>query len=171
MERFSLIDEDLVNAALSAYEVSKAVEPDADALRVAISAALAKHEQRVQARIARAANAYAQALQERTGADEDDPGPQAMREFAGSLMMELPGDDYVYEPEQGDVVEVSLVGELQLETDTCPNCGHEHGSLMWGVTDRYTNNQFWFEDVEFSKARVRVVMRGSDFDGIPLESV
>lgn len=170
LEKFTVIDEDILQAAVDAYNVQKIVEPDKDAVRTALAASLAKFERRVQERIGRGAFAYAEALQERTGADEDDPGPQAVREFASSLMMELPGDDYTYEPEEGDVVEISLVGELQLQSDECPNCHHELGTMEWGLTDRYTGNQYWFEDMDFSKARVRVVMRGVDFDSVSLDS-
>ena len=168
-EKFSLIDEDIVKAAIKAYEAQKVVEPSEDAIRTALSASLVKFEQRVQERIGRAAFAYAQALQDRTGVSEDEPGPQAMREFASSLMMELPGDDYTYEPSDGDIVEVSLVGELELDDDECPNCHHDLGGVNWGVKDRYTGEQYWFTDIGFSQARVRVVMRGDDFDGVPVD--
>lgn len=169
MDKFSLVDEDIVKAAIDAYEVQKLVEPDSDGIKTALRAALTKYEQRVQERIARAVLAYSEALQNRTGALKDDPGPQALEEFAGSLLMEIPGDDYVYEPEAGDVIEIALVGQLQLEEDVCSNCGFDHGSKEWGLTDRHTGNQYWFSDRDFTNARVRVVMRGTDFDGVPID--
>lgn len=169
MDKFSLVDEDIVNAALETYAVENLLEPNSDAIRTALKAALAKFEQRVQERIARAVFAYSEALQSRTGATVDDPGPQALQEFAGSLLMEIPGDDYVYEPEAGDVIEIALVGELSLEEDVCSNCGFDHGSKEWGIFDRHTGNQYFFSDRDFSSARVRVVMRGTDFDGVPVD--
>ena len=163
---FPPVDEDLLKVALDTYSLETMVGDDVHehALRKALSASLIRFEQRVQERIARAAFARANASQDRLDLSSDDvlTYSAALTEFGNSLMETIPSEADNYEPEDGDIVEISLVGEISLNGEDCPNCGHELSSFDWSVSDRYTGAEYWFNDVDFSKAKVRVIKKNED---------
>lgn len=86
---------------------------DPDALKLALEAGFHERELLTVLRIVEAARAYAWAMHD---ADSDMSGQEAILDFARMIEEELP-PAVEYKPKPGDIVQVTMIGEVFLEDD------------------------------------------------------
>lgn len=153
------IDEDIIRAALDTYQLERAVDPDKEAIEAALEAGFFEIERRVIERIATAAEELAAHIM-----DEEEPseeGAAALEIFAYELRETIPTVDKDYIPQDDDIVEVTLVGEVTVFAQECPECGAEVEKFTWSVLDNATGTQYFFDPKEMKdNLRVRLVSRG-----------
>lgn len=159
------VSPDALKAALETYELESALAAglNEEALKAALAAGIRAHEQQVLARVAGRAETYAREIEAADG-DEDGMPPEAaaLAWFAHKLRQEMELDPSgPYEPEAGDVVEVTITGPVTTWHDLCSGCGQmsdRHNN--WSVADDHTGQDFVFQPG--SKANVRVLARARD---------
>lgn len=149
---------EVVKAALETYALELGLHPGvahAEALEAALAAGIRANEQRIRARIADQAETYAREM----SAAEDDPDGEpafavALAWFASKVRDEMELDpSEEYEPTDGDVVEVTLVGEVSTGSV---------GVHAWGLVDDYTGLEFLFPVIEGVTPQVRVMSRAKE---------
>lgn len=152
------IDEDIIKAMIQTYELEKALDPDAQALEAALEAGYVELERRVTERIATAAEELAEHI-----LAEDEPseeGSAALEIFAYELRQAIPFVDKAYEPQDDDIVEVTLTGEVTVYEAECPACGTDIEKKTWSVTDRATNAEYFFDPLDTDGLKVRLISPG-----------
>jgi hypothetical protein len=152
------IDETIVKTALESYSLEKNLEPTADALASALKAALVAYELKTTERIAKWAEALAETIM-----DEEIPsieGAAALKLFAVELRNSIPPAEDNYMPHDDDIVEVTVIGEVTVYDEECPDCGGESETSQWSVMDRTTGNQYWFDPLTNDDIRVRLISTG-----------
>lgn len=152
------IDEDIVEAAIKTYHLEKMLDPDKDAVTAALAAGFIEIERRTTERIATAAEELAEHL--RLEEDPSEEGAAALEIFAYEQREAIPNISRDYQPQDGDIVEVTLVGEVAVYEAECPECGANIEKTTWSVTDRATNSEYFFDPAETKGLRVRMVSPG-----------
>jgi hypothetical protein len=157
---------EIIRAALLTYDLEQAMNATGlqrDALAAALGAGIRAAERQVLARVIRWAETYASEIAASDG--EDDSYSVAIRWFAAQVSKDVELDPSgPYTPVAGDVVEVTVVGQVSTWHDMCAHCGKEndrHNS--WSITDDQTGQEFTFPARQASKApKVRVLSRASE---------
>lgn len=151
------VDSESVQAAMETYrmEVEIGLASPEEAMAAALAAGIRVQEQRFRARIADEADTYAR---EMSAAEEDEDGEPAfavaLAWFASKVREEMELDPSAeYEPVDGDVVEVTLVGEVSTGSV---------GVHAWGLVDDYTGLEFLFPVIEGVAPQVRVMSRAKE---------
>jgi hypothetical protein len=150
-----LTDEDLIKAAEEVYELEQMLEPNKYCLDKAIQAIAARLEERITERHAIAAEELAAIM-----AKDDSPSEEAITAlelFAHELRGGISLAAEEYEPQEDDVVQVILTGEVSVYIDECSHCGGDK-TEHWSVTDRASGQEFFFEDAK--NMTVRVISKG-----------
>ncbi len=159
MRDVSEVDPDLLRTAVETYDLERHLDTVGElAVEKALEAVLHLYEKRVVERIARGAEALAESIRE-----EDTPsseGAASLDIFARELRNELPYLGEPYAPMNGDLVELTLVGEVTVYEDACPNCGNEGYDNKWSVRDRYSGLEYYLDEQETKNAHIRVISRG-----------
>ena len=152
----STVSPELLRAARETYHLEFQFRDglSGHALEAALSAALVAHEKAVLARVAAEAEAYAMSL------EEDMPyEATGIKYFAHKLRDDIGEPDRDYEPQDDDVVEVTITGSVvRYATDTCDSCGHSDNH-EWGVMDDVTGDEYMFRSTGPKRPRVRVLTR------------
>jgi hypothetical protein len=149
---------DLLKAARETYELTYLFNGglSTDALESAIAAAMEKHERNIIEQIAQRAETVAFGLEDAD--DIEDPYGDwgvPLHYFADKLRNDL-GPTTDYQPQPGDVVEVTLTGcVIAWEDDGEP-------SEQWSIFDDKTGDEYIFGTHPARRARVRVLTRGED---------
>ena len=155
------VDPTLLDKAVEVYDLERQLDPlNTENVRTAITAVLAQYEQQVLQRVIRGARALAENI--RVDVDPSDEGAAALEIFAVELEDEVPKLNSQYDPENGDLIELSLVGEVTVYEDGCANCGEERVTL-WSIRDLYTGLEVYFEPQEMGRAHVRVISKGEPY--------
>jgi hypothetical protein len=152
------IDQDIIQTALDSYALELSFEPTPDAISLALTAALVKYELRITERLAKWAESLAETIM-----DEEIPsveGAAALKMFAVELRNSIPPVEDNYMPQDDDIVEVSIIGEVTVYDQECPGCGSESAVSQWAVMDRTTGNQYWFDPLTNDDIRVRIISAG-----------
>jgi hypothetical protein len=152
------VDADIVKTALDSYTLEQSLEPTGDAIALALKAALISYELRVIERTAKWAEALAETIM-----DEEVPsveGAVALKMFAVELRNSIPPQEENYMPQDDDIVEVTLIGEVTVYDQECPECGAESDVSQWSVMDRTTGNQYWFDPLTNDDIKVRLISTG-----------
>lgn len=151
---------DLLKAATETYQLELMLNGglSTDALEKAIEAALAKHERVIIEQIAQRADTVAHGLEDAD--DIEDPYGDwgvPLHYFAEKLRKDL-GPVTDYEPQAGDVVEVTLTGCVIAWEDDVTG----EPSEQWSIFDDATGDEYIFGTHPARHARVRVLTRGED---------
>lgn len=166
----SQIAPDLLTRALSVYELETSMGgPDKEALARAISAALLQHERVVIDRMAKILDTFADTTlaAEEGDDDEDDERDREAQAFgmkwaASRLRKEIPevaGENGLYIPRDGDIVEIVLGGQVHIAEESCEKCGHQSQSL-WSIYDSRTSAEYYFDEAELrGRLNVRLLYR------------
>lgn len=152
------VDPDIIQTALDSYTLEMSLEPTPDAIAYALKAALIKYELRVIERTAKWAEALAETIM-----DEDIPsteGAAALKMFAIELRNSIPPVEPNYMPQDDDIVEVTIIGEVTVYDNECTECGAESDVSQWAVMDRTTGNQYWFDPLTGDDIKVRLISTG-----------
>jgi hypothetical protein len=131
------------------------------AMMAALAAGIRVESQRLRSQIADEAETCARELADEAPEDEDEGTPEfavALAWFADRLRKHAPEADpsEQYEPQKGDVVEVSIVGEVNT-TGTL-----EGGIASWSVLDDYTGLAFSWPAYDGIEPKVRVLSRAGE---------
>lgn len=156
------IDNDVLNdvleAAIKTYELEKALDPDSDAIKTALNAGFIKVQQQTMEEIATAAEELAAHI-----LSEEDPtheGAAALQLFAHDIKGQIPKVGTSYVPDDDDIVEVFLSGEVTVYYNECPNCGQLQDISTWSVKDRATGEEYFFDEARTKNLRVRLIAPG-----------
>ena len=157
--------EDILNASLETYELEKYLDPDTDAMKLALEAGWIKVQQQTVDEIAKAAEELAEHI-----LAEDEPsyeGASVLKIFAHDLREQIPKTGKSYEPMDDDIVEVFLSGEVTMYNNECPECGVLQDVVTWSVTDRATGEEYFFDESQTKDLRVRVISPGGIDEMLP----
>lgn len=154
------IDIDLINAAMQTYELEKNLDPDVNALEAAIKSVYVKIQQQSIRETVMAARELAAHL--RAEEIPSDEGAAILSIFADDLEEQIPRIESSYEPEDNDIVEVILSGEVTVFYNECPGCGQLQDVRTWSVKDRATGEEYFFDEERTKDLRVRVIAPGID---------
>lgn len=140
-----------IPSGLEAYELEREIGADhKQALTAAIDTAIRVVEPVVIARVATAAEMYADELAAET--DSDDPVAtehyrEALAWLAERMRRDLPSATRRerYQPCDGDVVQILISGEVMVDLTMCANCG-EAANASWSVTT--SGGQTYYFDLE-----------------------
>lgn len=154
------INKDILDAAISTYKLERMLDPDSDAIRLALNAGFIAVQQQTMSEIAQAAKELAAHL-----LIEEDPsheGAAALEIFAYDLHQQIPRVGQNYVPDDDDIVEVFLSGEVTVYYNECPCCGQLWDNCTWSVTDKETGEEFFFDEEKTKNLRVRLISPGVD---------
>ena len=167
MSDSTVVPADVLIAARETYELTKDVlqEDHETALCSALAAGIRKYEQRILERVAVQVETYAREMVAEADEDPEDDGvPEfalALGWAADKIRQEMDLDPSgEYEPEDEDVVEVTIVGEVTVGGFAItPGKGTMQG---WVVQDDFTGLEFAFPFGEGLMPRVRVISRAKE---------
>lgn len=152
------IDKDVLDAAIKTYELEKSLDPDADAIGIALAAGFIKIQQQTIEEIAVSAEELAEhILAEEVPSYE---GASTLQIFARDLRDQIPNVGTKYLPDDDDIVEVTLSGEVTVYNNECHNCGQLQEICTWSVKDRATGEEYFFDEQRTQNLRVRLIAPG-----------
>lgn len=148
-------------SGLEAYELERLTgAPHEAALQAAIDTAVAHEEKAVIERVAQAALGYAQQLADEAPDEAADHYMVALSWLADKIREDLPSaKDELYEPVDGDHVQILISGEVSVVVDDCPHCG-EPAATYWTVTTPCGGQAFQFDLTSIAAMRVIKIVSG-----------
>lgn len=152
------IDESVLKAVTETYDLEVMMGMSPDAIRKALTAGLAMLQNNIIEQEARAAEAFAADMRK----NDDDPceeGAAALEYFAANRRKEIPRLEENYEPAPDDIAEVIVSGRVAVYDTECAGCGANNGKPSWSVIDTASDGEFFFENDDASKMRVRIISR------------
>ncbi len=142
---------DVIQAGVETYNMQMSLNGglSTDALAKAIEAVLERHERNIRDRLAMQIEVMA------GNRSQEDPGAAALWNFREKLVEGLDIPD-TYEPSEGDVVEITITGQLLNVTDKCPGC-EDTDIQAWAVVDEESDEEFVFGTN--TRPHIRVITR------------
>jgi hypothetical protein len=149
------IDEDALEAAIETYKLEKMLDPDENALALALKAGFVVIQQRTIEQIADSMEELAAHI-----LGEEIPsleGAAVLEIFARDLREQIPRVDQQYKPVDDDIVQITLSGEVTVFENECADCGSKVDGTTWSILDRATCLEYFFDTRETTGLRVRVI--------------
>lgn len=155
------IPADVIKATTETYDMAVSYSGlNKNAVAEALTAGIAKYEERFIASIAREAEMYASECEE----GEDSVFGVSLRWFAAKLRERSPETDRgTWRPLDGDVVEITFTGPISVFEDLCEECGHEQTTRSFSIFDDALEKEYFFEPGDERNLTVRVLHR----EGVP----